>query len=129
MVFAGCALEPQQRTYVPNKQNTIAAYNPNSYDSAAARFKARANAGDPVAMYNLGRIYADGRGVVRNDKLALSWITKSAKAGYSNAQVELGVDYCYGKGVAKNIQAGCQWLAQAARAGNRDGLKLHQKLC
>lgn len=49
-----------------------------------------AGAGDPVAMYNLGRLYEDGNNGVKCDlKTACKWYKKAAEQGYSAAQYKL----------------------------------------
>ena len=40
---------------------------------------------------NLGRIYASGSGVVRDDAAAVRWFSLSAEQGFAAAQYGLGV--------------------------------------
>lgn len=45
-----------------------------------------AEQGDPVAQYNLGNMYANGRGVPKDDGNALAWFRKAAEQGQPNAR-------------------------------------------
>ncbi len=44
------------------------------------------NAGDPLAQYNLGNMYANGTGVTRDYAAAFSWYRKAADLGVAEAQ-------------------------------------------
>jgi TPR repeat protein len=41
------------------------------------------------AQYNLGRMYADGGGVFKNNATAVEWYQKAAKQGHTDAQRQL----------------------------------------
>lgn len=60
----------------------------------------RAEAGDPEAQLWLGDRYSDGKGVSRDDKLALEWWRKSAEQGNPDAKYNLGWRYWDGRGGA-----------------------------
>ena len=61
----------------------------------------KAAAGDAVAQYNLGWMYAKGNGVLKNSTEAAQWYRKSAEQGYADAQVFLSRCYYLGEGVPK----------------------------
>jgi soluble lytic murein transglycosylase-like protein len=55
-------------------------------DRAVRRYCTAAKAGDRNAQFNLGYIYALGRGVRRNDALAAAWFRKAAAQGHPQAR-------------------------------------------
>ena len=59
---------------VPNFQKTLQA----------------AEQGNAQAQYNLGNMYAQGRGVRQDDAQATQWFRKSAEQGNAKAQFNLG---------------------------------------
>ena len=72
--------------------------------------KALAEKGDLIAQYNLGVIYRDGEGVLKDFKEAVKWFRKGAEQGYDNAQVNLGAMYANGNGVPQdNLTAYAWW--------------------
>jgi len=50
-------------------------------DAAIRLYCKAARAGNPAARYQLGWLYANGRGVARNDKLAAAWFSLAAEQG------------------------------------------------
>lgn len=90
----------------------------------ATEFESRlydAEHGDLWAQNHIGRCYALGDGVERNDSLAIKWYRLAAEGGYDMSQRNLGV--CYYKGVCgldvDYIEA-VKWLRKAAEQGNDD---------
>jgi len=72
--------------------------------------KALAEKGDLIAQYNLGVIYRDGEGVLKDFKEAVKWFRKAAEQGYDDAQVNLGAMYANGNGVPQdNLTAYAWW--------------------
>ena len=68
-----------------------------------------AEQGDPEAQFRLGYRYKTGKGIKKNYKKAIEWLTKAAMQGNSNAQYSLGTCYNRGKGVKKNYNVpGCR---------------------
>ena len=70
--------------------------------SPFAETKAKAEAGDAEAQYNLGVMYHQGLGVEHDFREAVKWYQKAADQGYENGQSNLGVMYGMGKGVDQN---------------------------
>ncbi len=84
------------------------------------RFKAtkiEAEQGDAFAQWELGYMYAEGRGVEKNDKEAAKWFRKAAEQGDAVSQYELGRLYAKGKGVEKNDKEAAKWFRKAAEQG------------
>jgi len=85
---------------------------------AVAVLRPRAEAGDPVAAYNLAILLAQGMGTERDDSAAAHWMTVAAEAGLVSAQNTLALMYLHGRGVPRDRRAAVRWLAKAARAGH-----------
>ena len=58
---------------------------------AIERYCEAAHLGDAEAQYNLGWIYANGRGVARDDRLAALFFGLAAEQGHSQARTMLGL--------------------------------------
>lgn len=79
---------------------------------------AKAEAGDSQMQYEVGQLYATGKGVLKqDDKQALAWYQKAANAGHGKAQFQLGYSYWTGRGVEKNLEQGFEWIEKAAMQG------------
>lgn len=81
-----------------------------------------ANAGDPDSLLQLGRLYAQGAGVVQSWPDAVTCIGMSASKGNVDAMYEWGMMLCQGVGVAPDVQQGSQWLQAAASQGHPGAL-------
>ena len=68
----------------------------------------------------LGVMYADGRGVAKEDVEAVKWYRKAAEQDYESAQFNLGVAYETGRGVAKDEEKAVEWYRKAAEQGDVD---------
>jgi len=53
-------------------------------------FRQAAANGNAQAEYNVGFMYANGRGVRRSDEEAIRWFRMAARHGYDEAVKELG---------------------------------------
>jgi len=60
--------------------------------------RARAEQGDANAQFNLGVMYANGRGVPQDDAAAVRWFRLAADQGNAGAQHNLGFMYGTGAG-------------------------------
>jgi TPR repeat protein len=82
----------------------------------------RAEAGDPVAQYQLGKTYADGNGMPQDYSVAAGWYSKSAAKGNADAQNGLGILYMNGFGVPKDKAQAVRWYRQAAFQKNASAM-------
>ena len=107
------------------------------YAKARPPLQKAADAGDAVAMNNLGYLYEKGLGVARDYGQARQWYQKAADAGNYHAMNNLGWLYQHGWGVTQDYAQARQWYQKAAEAGNatamanlgvlyRDGLGVAQ---
>jgi TPR repeat protein len=73
---------------------------------------------DPAAQYFLGRRYAAGFGVKKDQNRAAKWYMKAAKQGHVKALYEMGQIYNKGMGIRKDFQTAYECFLKAARQGH-----------
>ncbi len=73
-----------------------------------------AEQGDADAQFNLGGMYAEGRGVPQDYARAVKWSRKAAEQGVAEAQYNLGVRYGKGQGVPQDYVQAHRWFNLAA---------------
>ena len=79
----------------------------------------QAESSDASAEFTVGAIYRDGREAVKDDTIALNWLTQSAEQGYVEAQYSLGVMYKNCCGANKSdYESAIAWLQIAANSGH-----------
>jgi hypothetical protein len=78
----------------------------------------RAKAGDPVAQYDVGVLYAQGQGLVQDYASAANWFHAAAAQGNIDAEFDLGVLYAQGLGVPANPTEAINWYRSAADRGH-----------
>ncbi len=76
--------------------------------------KELAEKGDAVVQLKLGRLYAEGDFVEKDDSEAAKWYLSAAEQGQADAQVWLGMGYQTGKGVPKDYVEAYAWFDVAA---------------
>ncbi len=91
------------------------AFDEGDYAKARRLWKALSAKGDSTAPYNLGRMYALGRGARPNEAIAAQWLEVAALRGNALAQSDLSVIYAYGRGVSPDLVRAYAW---ATLAGN-----------
>ncbi len=78
--------------------------------------------GDPVALFEIGARYTDGRGVTSDFAEAAKWYQLSADRGFVPAQYRLANLYEKGTGVPRDIVAAKRYYEMAANAGNASAM-------
>ena len=76
-----------------------------------------ADQGNAAAQYDLGVMYANGKGVAEDGAEALKWHRKAAEQGIAAAQYFLAAAYRYVKGVPKDLAEERKWSRRAADQG------------
>ena len=94
LVIAGCR-EGEETAFARGDQ----AYQSGDFSTARAIWQTLADTGHPAAQFNLGVIYADGRGTPRDMVKALDWWQKAADNGHHGAQHNLALTYLAGDGI------------------------------
>jgi TPR repeat protein len=85
--------------------------------TALSLWRPLAEQGNAVAQYNLGVMFAKGRGVPQDFQEALKWYRLAAAQGSAQAQNNLGVAYTNAQGVAQDYQEALKWCRLAATQG------------
>lgn len=98
----------------------LAAFKNKDYLKAYQEFKAGAEAGQAEAEFDLGVMYAQGFGVLRNLDAAANWYRKAADQGNAEAQFALGQMYSHGWGVPRDTADAMRWF-QMANSVDSDG--------
>jgi len=62
-------------------------------------------------------MYAEGKGVERDDAEAVKWFRKAAEQDYASAQNQLGMMYEQGRGVPRDYVKATEWYRKAAERG------------
>jgi TPR repeat protein len=81
-------------------------------------YRKAAEQGNARAQTRLGKAYAFGEGISRDDTEAVAWWQKAAKLGDAEAQTYLGTAYYIGKGVPKDASLAVDWYQKAAAQGS-----------
>ena len=83
----------------------------------------KAENGNPIAQVTLGRMYANGTSLAKDDTQAVAWFRKAAESGNADAQYELALMYETGRGVTKDGSQAVEWYQKAAGQGHQDAAK------
>ena len=82
-------------------------------------YRLAAEQGLASAQYNLGVMYDNGAGVLKDNAEAARWYRLAAEQGDADAQSNLGVMYANGEGVLKDAAEAVRWSRPRRRAGPR----------
>ncbi|WP_275788371.1 peptidoglycan-binding protein [Pararhizobium gei] len=81
-----------------------------------------ARKGDPLAMFEVGAIYTEGRGVKANFAEAAKWYQRAADAGVIPAEYRLASLYEKGTGVGRDLKKARALYEKAAEKGNASAM-------
>jgi TPR repeat protein len=98
-------------------EDGMAAFVEKDYLTALKLWRPLAEQGNATAQYEVGILYAEGKGVVASDLIAAAWFQRAADQGVAAAQYNLGVSYAEGLGVAKDDAVAVKWFRRAADQG------------
>lgn len=99
-------------------EDGLEAYKKGEYDYAVHYWSQPEMEHDHRALFGLGRIFMDGKGVEKNYGTAIAYYNKAARRGNPSAQYNLGLAYLKGRGVKKDIEKAAAWWEEAAVAGH-----------
>lgn len=88
-----------------------------SLDEALKLFRAAAAQGQPGAEYELGVLSLLGRGVQKDEKIAINWFRRAAEQHDRRALHSLGVAYQRGRGVQQDARLAVSLFKQSAAQG------------
>jgi TPR repeat protein len=113
VALSACAVPNKPAAYDYDTANRL--WWAGRYADAWEMMRPLAEQGDPRAEFWVGCRYIDGRGVPRDDRMAVDWITKAAQGGDAEAQYNLGVVYRDGRrGLSRDPVQARKWLELAA---------------
>ena len=119
LLISGCAnapLDELDNAKTIDEMNAFAARV--GITPTVAEWHGLAEQGDATAQVQLGWMYNNGEGVVKDDKQAAAWYRKAAEQGHIDAQYNLGLMYSTGEGVAQDYKLAYVWSAVAAANGD-----------
>lgn len=70
------------------------------------------------AIMGLARVYAEGRGVEKDEKKAFDWIEKAAELGHKSAQYKLAKAHAFGEVIEKDTEKAKRTLEKLAEQGH-----------
>ena len=98
-------------------EDGMTAYAANDFVTALKLWRPLAEQGNASAQYEVGVLYAEGKGVSASDVIAAAWFQRAAEQGVAGAQYNLGVSFAEGLGVAQDDAAAVKWFRRAADQG------------
>jgi serine/threonine-protein kinase len=105
---------------VPAPATCEAAYHAQAWAAALLHCTAEADSNSPSAQRTLGLLYAEGKAVERNERLAATHFTFAADVGDSIAALEMARRYELGKGVSIDPVQATRYYNLAANLGVRE---------
>lgn len=81
-----------------------------------------ARKGDPLAMFEIGAVYTEGRGIKADLAQAAKWYQRAADAGVTPAEYRLASLYEKGTGVGRDLAKARALYQQAADKGNASAM-------
>ena len=118
LMFTTMLLLQAAATGQEQKISAKEAYEKGDYASALSTWQRAADKGDAKAQVNLGRLYALGHGVDKDEVVAISWFRKAADQGNGVAHHNLGV--MYETGSYRDFQAAAKHYRVAAEGGRTE---------
>lgn len=87
-------------------------------EAGPAALREAAETGNPLALFEIGNRYADGRGTSADAEEAAVWYEMAAELGLAIAQYKVGSLYEKGIGVERDVNVAESWYRLAAEQGN-----------
>jgi len=75
--------------------------------------------GNPKAQFDVAIMYAMGKGVQKNERMAFNWFHKSARNNNALAKHYMGLSFFEGRGVRKQMHLAKYWFKLASKQGYR----------
>jgi len=91
-------------------------------DAATGALKAAAATGNPLAFYEIGARFTEGRGVPVDLKSAAAWYQRAADLGHAPSQYRIANFYEKGSGLERDLDAAKKWYQLSAEQGNASAM-------
>lgn len=86
--------------------------------------RARAEAGEAEAMWELGMMLLNGHGAPKDEAAAYRWVRAAGEAGFENGMISTAVMLALGQGTPKDPAQAREWYRKAAeRHGSAHALR------
>ena len=102
----------------------VEAYLKQDYVTAFKQWAPLAQQGHARAQNNLGVMYSQGQGTVKNQKMAIRLYRLAAAQQDADAENNLGWMYENGQGVARDENKAVNWYRLAAEQGDTEALEI-----
>jgi uncharacterized protein len=102
----------------PGDNAAYEAFDQGQYLTALDLARKAAEKADPQAHTLIGRIYAEGYGVAKDEKLAAQWYARGAELGDTEAMFAYAIMLAEGRGVNKDRTAAAKMFEAAAQHGH-----------
>lgn len=115
--FAPSAAQSKWSRYLAPATGQEAAYiafEQGQYLTALSLAEQAAKKDDPQAHTLVGRIYAEGLGVPKDEAVAARWYARGAELGDVEAAFALGLQFAEGRGIEKDMAAAARMFEMAA---------------
>ena len=99
-----------------NEGSTL--YERGDHVGAHAKWRDAAEKGSVPAMFELGKGYADGKGVKQDYVEAMNWFRKAADGGNAGAMSSIGYVFGHGLGVKQDYVEAMKWFRKAEDGGD-----------
>jgi TPR repeat protein len=106
----------------------VAAYEAGDFATALENWQPFAEQGNARGQYNLGVMYANGRGVPQDYAEAMRWYRLAAEQGDAVAQGLLGSYYVTGQGVPQDDILAHMWFNIASAGGDAQSAGIRDAL-
>lgn len=105
-----------------------AAYAAGDYATAYEQWLVRAEEGSAQAQFNLGLLFAHGKGREVDLEQAAAWYLRSAESGFPRGQYAIAEIYESGSGVEQDFVQARKWFKLAGKQKYEDARKRKRKL-
>ena len=116
------AIAPLEDAAPASDEMLTAALDALPQDAATGALKAAAAAGNPLAFYEIGARFTEGRGVPVDLKSAATWYQRAADLGHAPSQYRIANFYEKGSGLERDLDAAKKWYQLSAEQGNASAM-------
>jgi localization factor PodJL len=104
------------------REDIVASVDALPQDFLTLALREAAREGDPLALFEVGARYTEGRGTDVDLATAANWYRLSAEEGFAPAQYRLGNLYEKGTGLTRDLEQARLWYGRSADQGNASAM-------
>ena len=119
---ATAAITPLEEAAPATDEVLTAALDGLPQDAVSGALKAAAVAGNPLAFYEIGARFTEGRGVPVDLMSAATWYRRAADLGHAPSQYRIANFYEKGSGLERDLDAAKKWYQLSAEQGNASAM-------